>query len=142
VLLGKRINGSVLLLVAVLILSCGGHRSVRDGAPIREGKVVEGELRNAAPGSGDYHYGFRIQIYATRDLEKARNVAESARQLFNEKTYIEYQEPLYKVRIGDYPTREQAERMLYKVTSSGFEDAWLVETTIRVGDAEGEGEAN
>jgi len=121
-------------LIAALSFGCGGRRSVGDGETVREGKVVEGELRGATPGSGGYRYGFRIQLYATRDIEKAKTVAESARQLFNEKTYIEYQEPLYKVRIGDYTTREQAERMRYRVTSSGFEDAWLVETTIRTDD--------
>jgi hypothetical protein len=142
VLSGRKSRGVVAILIAVLGLSCGGRRSTGSGEPVREGKVVEGELRGATPGSSGYQYGFRIQLYATRDIEKARNVAESARRLFNEKTYIEYQEPLYKVRIGDYATREEAERMRYRVTSSGFEDAWLVETTIRTGEAEGEGEAN
>jgi len=133
---GRSAAAGVLFLLLALSVNCGGRRTVGEGESVREGKVVEGELRDATPGSSGYRYGFRVQLYATRDVEKARNVAESARQLFGEKTYIEYQEPLYKVRIGDYQTREQAERMRYRANSSGFEDAWLVETTIRTSETE------
>ena len=74
-----------------------------------------------------------------KDVEKARKVAESARKLFGEQTYIELQYPLYKVRLGDFETREQAERMRHSVKSRGFEDAWIVETTIRTSETKDEG---
>jgi|GEM_PF-1502731 len=120
-------------------LYCTKKGTVGDDGSYREGKVVEGELRERNHMSSGYAYGFRVQIYATRDVEKARRVAESAKSLFGEQTYIEFQEPLYKVRLGDYRRREGAKIMRHRVASSGFEDAWIIQTTIRTRNTDGEG---
>ncbi len=122
-------------LLLVLVLSCSKRSTVENGGDrVREGRVEEGQLRRPASRDEEYTYGYRVQLYATRDVDKARNVAESAQRLFSVDVYIEFYEPLYKVRIGDYPDREQAEQMRQHVSSRGFADAWIVETTIRTAD--------
>lgn len=121
----------VMLLLAVLVLACGKRSTTGSGTTVREGRVEEGQLRSPTSSDAGYNYGYRVQLYATRDIDKARRVAESAQRLFSADVYIEYYEPLYKVRIGDYPDREQAEHMRQHVSSRGFGDAWIVETTIR-----------
>ncbi|MFQ6103931.1 MAG: SPOR domain-containing protein [Candidatus Glassbacteria bacterium] len=141
-----RLRKAVILAIVVLLggVGCAKRSTTTVGgdSSYREGRVVEGKLRDKSLESNGYQYGYRVQLYATRDVEKARNVAESARRLFGEKTYIEYQEPLYKVRVGDYLLRDQAEGMRHRVASSGFEDAWIVETTIRTSGIQEKGEAH
>jgi hypothetical protein len=131
---GKAFFITVTVLSTAVCANCARRGTVGEEGPYREGKVVEGELRGGSSESTSYEYGFRVQLYATRDVEKAKKVAESARNIFSMQTYIEYQDPYYKVRLGDFRTREEAERMRYNVTSGGFEDAWIVETTIRTSE--------
>lgn len=77
-----------------------------------------------------YGSGYRIQILATREPEKARAFAESARPLFQEKVYVEYLDPYYKVRVGDCLTREEAILLLMRVRRSGFDEAWITATLV------------
>lgn len=133
-----------LVLLAVLLLSgCAKRQEVKtvEGDAPRGARVEEGELRPRSAEGQDFEYGFRVQLYATKEVEKAREVALSARMLFSENTYVEFQEPWYKVRLGDYRNRDEAEKMRYRASTSGFADAWVVETTIRTRGSLGEGGA-
>jgi cell division septation protein DedD len=138
----KKSQVLILLLLAVLLASrCAKKQEVKTGGEIstRETRVEEGELRTESPGGQDFEYGYRVQLYATKDVERAREVALSARKLLGENTYVEFQEPWYKVRLGDYRSRDEAERVRYRASTSGFADAWVVETTIRTGGSLREG---
>ncbi|UCD19500.1 MAG: SPOR domain-containing protein [candidate division WOR-3 bacterium] len=75
-------------------------------------------------------YGFRVQIFASNTEENATRVAEDARGAFNDRVYIEYVAPYYKVRIGDYLTREDIEPVKNKALSLGYRGAFIVETMV------------
>ncbi len=78
--------------------------------------------------------GYRVQLFATTAPEIARNFAESARNHFEEKVYVEYLEPYYKVRVGDCLTREEARLLLERTRAAGFDEAWIAGTlVIRMG---------
>jgi hypothetical protein len=84
-----------------------------------------------APSLGIRHVsGYRVQLYATREPEKARGFAESARESFGEKVYVEYLDPYYKVRVGDCLTREEARLLLDRAKGSGFDQAWITSTLV------------
>jgi hypothetical protein len=74
--------------------------------------------------------GYRVQLYATREPEKAKAFAESAREHFDEKVYVEYLEPYYKVRIGDCLTHEEARLLLERAKAAGFDEGWITETLV------------
>ncbi|MBM3319422.1 MAG: SPOR domain-containing protein [Candidatus Eisenbacteria bacterium] len=74
--------------------------------------------------------GYRVQLYATREPEKAKAFAESARAHFREKIYVEYLEPYYKVRVGDCLTREEARLLLDRAKDAGFDEAWVTATLV------------
>lgn len=75
----------------------------------------------------EYIQGFRIQLFSTSDIEAAQEVYRYADSLFTEHwVYIVFEVPFYKVRLGDFENRPQANRMLADVTRRGFRDAWVV----------------
>lgn len=74
--------------------------------------------------------GYRVQIFASSSLEKADGIAAKAKSLFTEKVYVEYSAPLYRVRVGNFTTKDAALQFRDKVVQSGFEGAWVVEALI------------
>ncbi len=77
--------------------------------------------------------GFRIQLLSTKDLENAtRSKAMAQERLSNLplKFYLEFDSPYYKVRAGDFKTREEAESMRGIIRSRGYPQAWIVKTKV------------
>jgi len=55
--------------------------------------------------------GFRIQITSTNSRDQAFNVKALVLSKFpDQKVYTTYQAPLFKVRVGDFIKREEAEK--------------------------------
>lgn len=71
--------------------------------------------------------GFRIQIFATANIDEANREKNIALGRFREDSvYVVFDPPVYKVRIGDFPTRFDASRKLPSIISSGYPDSWVV----------------
>ena len=94
-------------------------------------EVDEGEVRidstRVRPPTVD---GFRVQVFASIDAEaaeKARADAERRTKMF---TYIQVIDRMYKVRVGDCLTREDAETVLGRVKAAGYTDAWIVASPV------------
>ncbi len=75
-------------------------------------------------------WGYRIQIFSSLRQEEAESVATVARQKLDEKIYVEFHPPYYKVRVGNCWTSEEASELLQKVKRAGFPDAWVVRATV------------
>jgi hypothetical protein len=73
---------------------------------------------------------YRVQFFATKYPDEASRVAESAANQFSQKTYIDYKTPYYWVRMGDCETKEEAEILLNKIKSWGYNESWVVEVEI------------
>ncbi len=78
--------------------------------------------------------GFRVQIFAGRSRREAEQVAGRARRSRLDSVYLEkdHRDGLYKVQVGDYPTRDMARIALDRWYYAGFPNGWIVETRIRV----------
>jgi hypothetical protein len=75
--------------------------------------------------------GFRVQIFASTSIDEATKEKERAEELFSEERfYVIYDPPTYKIRGGDFVTRFEADRFLKQVIQSGFRDAWIVPDRI------------
>ena len=71
--------------------------------------------------------GYRIQIFASGNIDEANAMRLTAAQRITEDSlYVVYDTPVYKVRIGDFPTRAEANHKLATVIAQGFADAWVV----------------
>ena len=77
--------------------------------------------------------GFRVQIYAdlgTRSKQRTEEVQEEFDELYPEVgSYLIYEEPYFKLRVGNFRTRLDAKRFLESI-SSDFEYAFIVPDEI------------
>ncbi|UCF63741.1 MAG: SPOR domain-containing protein [bacterium] len=77
--------------------------------------------------------GFRIQLLSTKDLESATRAKAIAMEQFEDvrvKFYLEFDSPYYKVRLGDFQSREEAEDIREVVRSRGYPKAWIVKSKV------------
>lgn len=77
--------------------------------------------------------GYRVQIYmasGNNALSDAEIVKKDFEQNFPELTaYITFREPYYRVRVGDYRTRLEANQLLKPIRKS-YQDAWIIQDKI------------
>lgn len=78
--------------------------------------------------------GFRIQVFSLQDKEAADRARQDVENRLGDlelRVYIETEAPYYKIRVGDYAAKVDAEAALRILkTRKGFSDAWIVRTTI------------
>ncbi|MBN1465339.1 SPOR domain-containing protein [candidate division KSB1 bacterium] len=74
--------------------------------------------------------GFRVQLISTRNEEEARAVMRNAIISFDEPAYREYDNPYYKIRVGDFKSRYEASKVQEKAVEMGFHEAWVVRAMI------------
>jgi hypothetical protein len=65
--------------------------------------------------------GFRVQILATNNISGGGN-----------KTYLVFEAPLYKIRIGDCENRADAEALRDQAVQNGYSGAFIVKSKINV----------
>lgn len=87
--------------------------------------------------TGDPTNGYRIQIISTRDQSladsmatKFRAWADSTIKGYTADSYIFFRQPFYKVHVGDFQQREQANQFS-RLVKSKYPDAWVVHDRIK-----------
>jgi hypothetical protein len=79
--------------------------------------------------------GFRVQILATKNIETASLFEQEASERFNNldhKTYLIFEAPLYKIRVGDCEDRAQAEELRDQAMQYGYRESFIVKSKIQV----------
>ncbi|MCF7800380.1 MAG: SPOR domain-containing protein [Candidatus Marinimicrobia bacterium] len=74
--------------------------------------------------------GYRVQIFITTDYLQALKLDSLARTIWKEEVYMRFDSPYYKIRIGNEPRRDVAERLQQQAFRAGFRTAWVVRTEI------------
>jgi len=74
-----------------------------------------GALPNAPDGNAAVSTdGYRVQIYSGAQRQAAYDAQAKFQERFpDQRTYISYNEPNFKVRVGDFRTRLEAEKMVH-----------------------------
>ncbi|HVN49550.1 MAG TPA: SPOR domain-containing protein [Bacteroidota bacterium] len=71
--------------------------------------------------------GFRIQLFSSSSIDEATATKEEAALKFiSDSIYIVFDAPVYKVRVGDFISRYEANQRLPEFIAQGFRDAWVV----------------
>lgn len=76
--------------------------------------------------------GFRVQVFASSDREVAENARVVAEQRLHLPGYLELENGVYKVRVGDFVGRPDAEKALTMIRSTQYSDAWITPSKVRV----------
>jgi len=75
--------------------------------------------------------GFRIQIFSSSGVDEVTLMKDIAnRKFFNDSVYVVYDAPVYKVRVGDFVNRYEANQRLPEFVEKGYRDAWIVPDRI------------
>ena len=99
------------------------------GPPLfRQNRDTAGIGSPAAPDADvELVQGFRVQIFATTDIDEAKAKKLEAESDFpSEWFYLQYDPPVYKIRGGNFLQRYEAERFVHLAADKGFTDSWAV----------------
>ena len=89
---------------------------------------VEETVEPPAPAAG-YDIGYRVQLAAFAESAAARDLKKKVMAAVGITVYIEYEDGLYKVRVGDFATRAEASEARARLNAD-YPDCWIVRTTI------------
>ncbi|MBU8933025.1 MAG: SPOR domain-containing protein [candidate division Zixibacteria bacterium] len=78
---------------------------------------------------------FRIQLLTSKVYGEARRAVKVAEEIFDRPIYLDYEVPYFKVRVGSFHDRFQAEEYLMRARAAGYKEAWVVVTNIAVREA-------
>ena len=108
--------------------------------PVDRETVVTGYVRAAGappetppetPGEVASVPGWRIQVFAAEDEATAAEVARRAGEaVAGVPVYVEAEGSWFKVRLGDFATREAAEPLRERLVGLGWTEAWAVRTAF------------
>jgi cell wall-associated NlpC family hydrolase len=110
---------SVILVLTLLVGGCG-RPAVRPGVPPLSPPAQSAE-KKALP-----HLGYTIQAGAFADAENAARLTRSLQEKGLEATYFVARQGLYKVRFGNFSTREQAHTRAEEFRKSGIIEEFYV----------------
>ena len=88
---------------------------------------VDGSRKNSKE---QIAFGFRVQLYSTTDYYEAMAVRDEAGTKLGDDIYVDYEQPYYKVRAGNFTDREKAEETRRIAKSTGYADAWIIQTNV------------
>lgn len=77
--------------------------------------------------------GFRVQVLTTNKRNEANDAKAKAMQLYPEyRSYLDWEAPYFKVRVGDFKTRQEATDLRNKLSGQFSGGVFVVPTIINV----------
>ena len=94
-------------------------------------KQIQINKRAAMLTSSGQYKGFRVQIISTSNRDEAFKIKADVLTKFpDQKSYIIFQSPNYKIRIGNFLKRDDAENYRRQITNSFSQEIYVVEDAI------------
>ncbi len=79
---------------------------------------------------------YRIQLFTSNTYGPAAREMDIAREVFDREVRLDYEVPYYKVRVGNFAEREEAEAYLPAAIEAGYSNAWVVKVTTNIQNVE------
>jgi hypothetical protein len=79
-----------------------------------------------------YGQAFRVQLATSKVYGEARREVRVAEEIFDRPVYLDYEVPYYKVRVGSFRSRDDAEEYQQRARSAGYENAWVVLVNVQI----------
>ncbi len=76
--------------------------------------------------------GYRIQVLTTKIASEAESLRNTIAPMISDSIHITYEVPNYKVRIGDFINRREAEDLQVVIKDLGYRSAWIVRTRVEL----------
>ena len=77
--------------------------------------------------------GYRVQVISTDDIDEANMVrAEIYEKTAKKEVYIIFEPPFYKVKVGDFTSKSEAENLKFKLNQLGYSESKVVQETVNI----------
>ena len=77
---------------------------------------------------------FRIQIFESTESSIAKAEAKRFQNILGDTVYINFETPLYKLRIGNFSNRRQAEDAISAIENLGVKGSWVIRAMLNSKD--------
>lgn len=74
--------------------------------------------------------GFRIQCFASSQIERVRSEQKQLELKIKFPLYIVFNAPYYKLLVGDFVKKNDAENAMAKLKEMGYGDCWVARSKI------------
>lgn len=78
---------------------------------------------------------YRVQLFTSKLYGEARDAVRVAEEIFDQPVYLDYEVPYFKVRVGSFAERDDAEGYQQKAKATGYTDAWVVMVSVDIKEA-------
>ena len=78
--------------------------------------------------------GYRLQLYESSSAGEANKKMGKYRKSLKDSLYLVFDAPLYKIRYGNYVTKNEAEIEKNNLKNKGYKTAWVVKSRIEQSD--------
>tara|TARA_S200000501_G_scaffold171967_1_gene162054 strand:- start:815 stop:1279 length:465 start_codon:yes stop_codon:yes gene_type:complete len=75
--------------------------------------------------------GFRLQLFETISKDIADEERLNFQKVLNDTVYVVFEAPLYRLQVGDFFTRKEAEKKRRNLVKNGYKNIWIVKSRIR-----------
>ncbi|MBN1780990.1 SPOR domain-containing protein [bacterium] len=74
--------------------------------------------------------GFRVQLFASESEQNANEAKRKAIFKFEEQVYLDFQGAFYRLYVGDFIDKKDAESLAKEAQRTGFPGAWVVPARV------------
>ena len=78
------------------------------------------------------HQTYRVQLFTSKLYERAHHERLVAQEIFDRPVFLDYEVPYFKVRVGGFADRDDAEQYQQRARAVGYTNAWVVMVNVDV----------
>ena len=97
--------------------------------PLIDGIVPEKDYNDEVESGKEYN-GFRVQVMSTNNGVRAENMRMKLISQINHSVRVIFEAPNYKVRVGAFTDRRDAERLRKQLFALGYRRSWIVRARL------------
>lgn len=115
----ERLQKERMLLATNPNLSGAGEGVNKPGVPLKTGRKVTGR-------------GYRVQIFSGSNRNDAYSAQARFKQIYKDiNTYLSYEQPNYRVKVGDFTSRSHAQALMNQLKRD-FNTVFIFTETINI----------
>ncbi len=77
--------------------------------------------------------GYRVQVLSTDDIDEANRIrAEVYEMTTRKEVYVIFEPPFYKVKVGDFTSKSEADNLRFKLNQLGYTESKVVQETVNL----------
>ena len=74
--------------------------------------------------------GYRLQIFESSSVEETNRTLRKFERSLKDSVYMVFEAPLYKLRLGNFVTKKEAEKQKENLKKKGYKNIWIVRSRI------------